>query len=79
MTPLVIKMTPKEAAAFLSPEDGPVMDQRTFKKWATKLGFTKYPGTTDKKVFYSKDDLIKKWNQPEEDVKPKKSRGKIKI
>lgn len=78
MTP-VVKLTTKEAAELLSPpeKEGKRMDYRTFKKWARKLGFIEYEGTTPRKVLYSKEDIIKKWNQPKEESKTKKRRGKI--
>jgi hypothetical protein len=76
MTP-INKITPAQAVQLLSTKEKK-MDLRTFKKWAKRLGFIEYEGTTSRKILYSKEDIIKKWNQPKTEAPIKKRRGSIK-
>lgn len=72
---LIKTITPTQAAKWMK------IDRRTFNELAKRLGFTKYPGTTPRKIRYNKEDIALKYNKPlDEFERPKKkSRGKIKI
>jgi dipeptidyl aminopeptidase/acylaminoacyl peptidase len=69
---LIETITPTEAAKLLG------LDIRTFNNVAKNLGFTKYPGTTPRKVRYNAKDITAKYLTPkDENPKPKKKRGQI--
>lgn len=65
-------VTPTDAAKWLD------IDVRTFKEMAKKMGFTRFPGTTESRVRYSKDDILEKMKTPIEDAPiKKKKRGQL--